>query len=149
MLQRILLGVLCVALLTDEIHAQTTRMSAEEKTKELQRQMLDMQSKMQERMTTMQREMEALKTQQQQEREEANKKQAEGLQQVQTVQEGFHEKTLSLLERIKLGGYGSTRFEGNSLDQLHNTFTLRRLVLTTDAKIRVLSQRPEVHTQGP
>jgi len=83
----------------------------------------------------MQREMEALKAQQQQEREEANKKQAESLQQVQTVQEEFHEKTLSLLERVKLGGYGSTRFEANSLDQLSNTFTLRRLVLTTDAKI--------------
>jgi hypothetical protein len=44
-------------------------MSAEEKIKELQQQMLDMQSKMREQMTTMQREMEALKTQQQQERE--------------------------------------------------------------------------------
>ena len=69
MLARILLGVICVALLTDGVHAQTMRMSAEEKIKELQQQMLDMQSKMREQMTTMQREMEALKTQQQQERE--------------------------------------------------------------------------------
>ena len=135
MLPRILLGVVCVALLTDGVHAQTTRMSAEEKIKELQQQMLDMQRKMQEQMTTMQREMEALKTQQQQEREETNKRQAESLQQVQTAQEEFHAQTLGLLERVKLGGYGSTRFEANSLDQLHDTFTLRRLVLTTEAKI--------------
>lgn len=59
MLPRILLGVICVALLTDGVHAQTTHMSAEEKIKELQQ--LDIQSKMQEQMTTMQREMEALK----------------------------------------------------------------------------------------
>ena len=135
MLARILLGVVCVALLADGVHAQTARISAEEKIKELQQQMLDMQRKMQEQMTTMQREMEALKAQQQQEREEANKKQAESLQQVQTAQEEFREKTLGLLERVKLGGYGSTRFEANSLDQLHDTFTLRRLVLTTDAKV--------------
>ena len=54
MLPRILLGVICVALLTDGVHAQTTHMSAEEKIKELPQ--LDMQSKMQEQMTTMQRE---------------------------------------------------------------------------------------------
>ena len=135
MLPRMLLGVICVALLTNGVHAQTTRMSAEEKIKELQQQMLDMQSQMQEQMTRMQKEMEALKTQQQQEREETNKQQAENLQQVQTAQEEFREKTLGLFERVKLGGYGSTRFEANSLDQLHDTFTLRRLVLTTDAKI--------------
>ena len=52
MLPRMLLGVICVALLTNGVHAQTTRMSAEEKIKELQQQMLDMQSKMQEQMTT-------------------------------------------------------------------------------------------------
>jgi hypothetical protein len=62
MLPRILLGVICVAFLTDGVHAQTTHMSAEEKIKELQH---DMQSKMQEQMTTTQREIEALKAQQQ------------------------------------------------------------------------------------
>lgn len=40
-----------------------------------------------------------------------------------------------LMERVKLGAYGSMRFEHNSLDDIHNTFTLRRLVMTTDANI--------------
>ncbi len=40
-----------------------------------------------------------------------------------------------ILERVKPGGYGSFRFEHNSLDDIKNTFTLRRLVLTTDANI--------------
>ena len=135
MLPRILLGVICGAFLADGVHAQTTRASAEEKIKELQQQMLDMQTKMQEQMATMQREMEALKAQQQQELVETKKRQDESLQQVQTLQEEFRTQTLGLLERVKLGGYGSARFEANSLDKLHDTFTLRRLVLTTDAKI--------------
>ena len=97
MSQRILLGVLCVALLTDRVHAQTMPMSAEEKSKELQQQMLDMRSKIQEQMATMRREMEALKTQQQQEREETNKQQAESLQQMQTAQEEFRAQTLTPL----------------------------------------------------
>lgn len=40
-----------------------------------------------------------------------------------------------LLDRVKLGAYGSMRFEHSSLDDVKNTFTLRRLVLTTDANI--------------
>ena len=40
-----------------------------------------------------------------------------------------------LLERVKLGGYGSFRFEHSSLDDVKNTFTYRRFVLTTDANI--------------
>ena len=40
-----------------------------------------------------------------------------------------------LLDRVKIGGYGSLRFEGSSLDQVHNSFTFRRFVLTTDANI--------------
>ncbi len=39
------------------------------------------------------------------------------------------------LDRVKLGGYGSFRFEHNSLDGIHDTFTLRRVVLTADANI--------------
>ena len=41
----------------------------------------------------------------------------------------------SVLDRVKLGGYGSTRFEHNSLDGIHDTFTLRRVVLSVDANI--------------
>jgi len=83
----------------------------------------------------MQREMEALKAQQQQEQAETKKQQAEGLQQVQTAQEEFRSQTLGLLERVKVGGYGSLRYDNSSLDNLHSTFTFRRVVLTTDAKI--------------
>ncbi|HKX12566.1 MAG TPA: hypothetical protein VJP40_05390 [bacterium] len=36
---------------------------------------------------------------------------------------------------FKLGGYGSIRFETNTGKDLHSTFTFRRFVLTTDAKI--------------
>ncbi len=36
---------------------------------------------------------------------------------------------------VKLGGYGSVRFEYDSGQDLNETFTLRRLVFTTDAKI--------------
>ncbi|HUI24698.1 MAG TPA: hypothetical protein VL403_01340 [Candidatus Kryptonia bacterium] len=43
--------------------------------------------------------------------------------------------TRELLDRVKMGGYGSFRFEGSTLDQLHDTFTFRRFVLTTDANI--------------
>ncbi|MFQ5712622.1 MAG: hypothetical protein ACE5GU_01150 [Candidatus Scalinduaceae bacterium] len=45
------------------------------------------------------------------------------------------ERIKSLLERVKIGGYGSIRFEGNDLDEEHSTFTYRRFVLTTDAHI--------------
>lgn len=40
-----------------------------------------------------------------------------------------------LLERVKLGGYGSFRFDHSDLDELKDTFTFRRFVLTTDANI--------------
>ena len=46
--------------------------------------------------------------------------------------EAFYEK---LMERVKLGGYGSFRFEHNSLPQIGDTFTLRRVVLTVDGNI--------------
>jgi hypothetical protein len=39
-----------------------------------------------------------------------------------------------LAERVKIGGYGSVRFESNSLKEQSNTFTFRRFVLTADAK---------------
>ncbi len=37
------------------------------------------------------------------------------------------------LERVRVGGYGSIRFESNTLDEVGSTFTFRRFVLTTDA----------------
>jgi len=41
----------------------------------------------------------------------------------------------AILDRVQLGGYGSVRYEGSSLEDQKNTFTYRRFVLTTDANI--------------
>jgi hypothetical protein len=41
----------------------------------------------------------------------------------------------SSLEGVKLGGYGSVRFEANSLGEARDSFTFRRFVLTADARI--------------
>jgi hypothetical protein len=41
----------------------------------------------------------------------------------------------ALLERVKLGAYGSVRYEGSNIDDQNHTFTFRRFVLTTDADI--------------
>jgi hypothetical protein len=135
MLAKIWWSAMCVAFLSGGAYAQSTRVSAEDKIKELQQQMLDLQRQMQEQMSTMQKEMDALREQQKKDVEEVKKKQEDSVQQVQTAQEEFKEKTLGLLDRVKIGGYGSLRFESNSLDNLENTFTYRRFVLTTDAKI--------------
>lgn len=40
-----------------------------------------------------------------------------------------------LLDRVKIGGYGSVRGEVTNLDNQRDTFTFRRFVLTTDAQI--------------
>lgn len=135
MAQRVLIGMVLMISLARGAAAQSTPTSPTERIKELERQMLEMQSKMQQQMQEMQQKMEALKEQQKKDVEKVRKRQEENVQQVQTTQEEFKERTLSLLERVKIGGYGSLRFEGNSLDKLQNTFTFRRVVLTTDAKI--------------
>ena len=41
----------------------------------------------------------------------------------------------AVLDRVKLGGYGSFRYEGTDLSQNQHTFTYRRFVLTADANI--------------
>src|SRR5262245_47815011 len=41
----------------------------------------------------------------------------------------------AILDRVQLGGYGSVRYEGSTLEDQKNTFTYRRFVLTTDANI--------------
>jgi hypothetical protein len=40
-----------------------------------------------------------------------------------------------LVDRVRLGAYGSTRYELSSLDDQNQTFTYRRFVLTADANI--------------
>jgi hypothetical protein len=46
-------------------------------------------------------------------------------------QPGYRE----VLDRVKLGAYGSFRYEGSSLEDQKHTFTFRRFVLTADANI--------------
>src|SRR5262245_43269881 len=41
----------------------------------------------------------------------------------------------TVTDRVKLGGYGSTRFETSTLDDQNTTFTYRRFVLSADAAI--------------
>lgn len=41
----------------------------------------------------------------------------------------------SLLDRVRIGGYGSMRYEDSNLANQKDTFTFRRLVLTTEAQI--------------
>lgn len=135
MRQKVLSIVLSLIVSAGSAVAQTARVNPEEKIKELQQQMLDLQSKMQEQMSAMQKEMDALKEQQKKDVEEVKKKQEESVQQTQTAQEEFKGQTLDLLSRVKIGGYGSLRYENSSLDDLHSTFNFRRFVLTTDAKI--------------
>jgi hypothetical protein len=40
-----------------------------------------------------------------------------------------------LVDRVQVGGYGSVRYEGSSLEEQRHTFTFRRFVLTADADI--------------
>src|SRR5207249_11432530 len=40
-----------------------------------------------------------------------------------------------LIEQTKVGAYGSMRYGTSNLDDLHNTFTFRRFVLTVDSPI--------------
>ena len=41
----------------------------------------------------------------------------------------------AIADRVKIGGYGSLRFEHNSADDTLDTFTFRRFVLTADAAV--------------
>ena len=89
----------------------------------------------QQQMLNMQKELEALRAQQTKDAEATKQQLQETVQQVQTEQEQSSAQTLDLLERVKIGGYGSVRYENSSLDDLRSTFTLRRFVLTTAARL--------------
>lgn len=41
----------------------------------------------------------------------------------------------SILDRVRIGGYGSMRYEDSNLANQKDTFTMRRLVMTTEAQI--------------
>lgn len=128
MKRRSVLGLVLLVACTGQASAQGTPHQIEEKIEALQRQMLDMQ-------TRMQREIDTLKEQQKKDTEEVTKRQDESVQHVLNAQEQHTEQLLGLMERVKVGGYGSLRYENNSLDDLHSTFNFRRFVLTTEAQI--------------
>jgi hypothetical protein len=58
----------------------------------------------------------------------------QGAKETELAQAGIMSRVEPLLEKVKLGGYGSFRFEGNGMEEIKDTFTLRRFVLTTDAR---------------
>ena len=111
--------------------AQSRPFTATEKIERLQQQMLQQQQQM----LKMQEELEVLKAQQAQDATAAQKQLQNTTQQIQTEHEQSTTQILGLLERVKIGGYGSLRYENSSLDEQRSTFTFRRFVLTTDAKI--------------
>ena len=54
---------------------------------------------------------------------------------VKTAEAGKRPGYREVLDRVKLGAYGSFRYEMQSLEDQRSTFTFRRFVLTTDANI--------------
>ena len=97
---------------------------------DLERQLQDIQKQIQQMKVEKQRqdqrlrEVEAAQTAQ---KEEVRKEAA-------SLREQARRVSSELVERVKVGGYGSVRFESNSLKQQSNTFTFRRFILTADAK---------------
>lgn len=51
-----------------------------------------------------------------------------------TLREQTRRVSSELLDRVRIGGYGSVRFEANNLKEQRNSFTFRRFILTADAK---------------
>ena len=84
--------------------------------------------RLEQRIEEMQTELERLKAEQAREREAREEAQAAAVAAPASA-------IGALAERVKLGGYGSLRYEHNSADDTHDTFTFRRFVLTTDASI--------------
>lgn len=87
-----------------------------------------------EKIQRMERELEDLKREVRAQKEE-EKPQPTGAVPAVAEEEAGEPFYRELFDRVKIGAYGSFRFEHNSLDDIRNTFTLRRVVLTTDAQI--------------
>jgi hypothetical protein len=132
MTRYLLIGIVGLPLaLAGQAAAQSRALSTSEQIQQLQRQLQDQQQQM----LRMQQELEALQSQQAKESEATKQQLQTAIQEVQTAQDKSTSQIFSLLERVKVGGYGSFRYENNSLDDLNSTFTFRRVVLTTDAKV--------------
>lgn len=126
-----LIGIGFLLACSSEAIAQTRPPTTSQKIEQLQHQLLEQQQQM----LHLQQELEALKTQQTKDQEATKEQLHKTSQQIQSEQEQSTTQILGLLERVKLGGYGSLRYENNSLDELQSTFTFRRFVLTTEVEI--------------
>lgn len=119
----VLLISLSVAMVPAGLAVGATLDDLEKKLQDLQKEIQQMKEETQ-RQDQKLREMEAAQAAQKEEiRQEAA-----------SLREQARRVSSELAERVKLGGYGSVRFEGNSLKEQSNTFTFRRFVLTADAK---------------
>ncbi len=119
----ILLIILSVAMVSAGLAVGATLDDLEKQLQDLQKQIHQLREEKQ-RQDQKLREMEAAQAAQ---KEEVKKEAA-------SVREQARRVSSELAERVKIGGYGSVRFEGNSLKEQRNTFTFRRFVLTADAK---------------
>src|SRR5574337_983958 len=120
---QIVLIALIVAVAPSGIAAGTTLEDLEKQLHGLQKQIDQMKQEKQQQDQKL-HEMEAAQTAQ---KEEFTRETA-------TIREQTRRVSSELLDRVRIGGYGSVRFEANSLKEQHNTFTYRRFVLTADAK---------------
>ena len=120
---RILFVALSVAMAPIGTAAGATLEELERQLQEIQKQIREMKEEKQQQDQKI-REVEAVQAAQ----KEEVKKEAAGL------REQARRVSSELAERVKIGGYGSVRFESNSLKEQSNTFTFRRFVLTADAK---------------
>ncbi len=115
--------VLTVAVAPARIAAGATLEDLEKQLQGVQKQIEQMKQEKQ-RQDQKLREMEAAQTAQ---KEELTRETA-------TIREQTRRVSSELLDRVRIGGYGSVRFETNNLKEQNNTFTFRRFVLTADAK---------------
>jgi len=109
------LGLFCPASMAADLESRTTRIERQ--------------------IEALQRELGEIRAEQEKRARDASQQMEQAAQREEKAREDLRASTLELLNRVKVGGYGSFRFESNSLGSVSNTFTLRRLVLTTDATI--------------
>jgi hypothetical protein len=83
----------------------------------------------------MERQLEEMKRELQAQKEVQQKEQAEWRAEEPAAAEKTSPAYRELLDRVKLGAYGSIRYEGSDLAEQKHSFVFRRFVLTTDANI--------------
>jgi len=122
-MERKLIGILAVIALVTGLAKVVRGDESDEQMRKLEEQVIELQ-----------KELHALKETQQKKAEEAQARQAESAKPLPAVQEST-EKAQSLLNRVTFTGYGSIRFEHNTLENLQDTFTYRRFTFDVDAEI--------------